>query len=178
MLPKSKFRVLTSGRILNQKNPALFNEIAKYFEDLDQFEFVWVGDGPDIAALTASNIRITGWLAPDEVIRFVRSADVYLSTSKFEGLSFSVLEALSLKKPVLLSDCVGNRDMVRSGANGNLFEHAHQAIVSIMQYYNNHDMLEIMGKNSADYCEDSFHIETTQQQYKKLYSSGKKKAVA
>ncbi len=177
-MPKSKFRVLTSGRILDQKNPSLFNQIATYFQDLDQFEFIWVGDGPDNAVLTASNIHITGWLTPAEALRYVQSADVYLSTSRFEGLSFSVLEALSLSKPVLLSDCVGNRDMVMKGANGSLFQQPYQAIVSIMQYYNNLSMLDIMGMHSATYCKSTFHIETTQQQYKNLYLSGKKMAVA
>lgn len=175
---KTKFRVLTSGRILDQKNPRMFNTIAQYFEDLDQFEFIWVGDGPDAALITSGNILITGWLTPEEVIEIVHTADIYLSTAKFEGLSFSVLEALALKKPVLLSDCVGNRDMIKGGLNGSLFENADQAIVSILQYYNNHQMLPIMGQHSGSFCEDKFDVATTRQQYRELYSSRKKLALA
>jgi glycosyltransferase involved in cell wall biosynthesis len=175
---KSRFRIVTSGRVQRQKNPRLFNSIAEYFKDLDQFEFVWIGSGPDTALLKSDNIKITGWLPPAEVVKLVQSADIYLSTSKFEGLSFSVLEALALKKPVLLSDCVGNRDMVKSGLNGDLFENPQQAIIKILQYYNNQHMLTIMGKHSASHCEDVFDVLDMQQQYKELYLSGKNAAIA
>ncbi|RYG36042.1 MAG: glycosyl transferase family 1, partial [Chitinophagaceae bacterium] len=36
-----KFRIVTSGRIEKQKNPFLFNQIATYFEDMPQLEFIW-----------------------------------------------------------------------------------------------------------------------------------------
>lgn len=176
--PKIKFRIATSGRVLRQKNPQLFNAIANYFKELDQFEFLWIGSGPDSPLLTSPNIRITGWLPPEEVAKLVRSADIYLSTSRFEGLSFSVLEALTMKKPVLLSDCVGNRDMVKSGLNGDLFTTPQQATLKIMQYYNNSQMLPLMGEHSASHCEDVFDIVDTQQQYKNLYMSGKNMAIA
>lgn len=175
---KTKFRVLTTGRVLRQKDPALFNAIAEYFKELDQFEFLWVGSGPDAALLTSPNIKITGWLPPEEVAQLVQSADIYLSTSRFEGLSFSVLEALAMKKPVLLSDCVGNRDMVKSGLNGDLFSTSQQAILKIIQYYNNSQMLPVMGQHSASHCEDVFDVLDMKQQYKQLYLSGKNIAIA
>src|SRR5207253_6336786 len=102
----SKFRILTCARIVHQKNPALFNSIARYFKDFDQFEFVWVGDGEERHLLTSPNIIITGWLSPPEAQKLITSSDLYLSTSQYEGLSFSVLEALALQKTVLLKDCI------------------------------------------------------------------------
>lgn len=164
-----KFRIVTSGRILHQKNPALFNTIAAYFEDLPQFEFLWIGDGPDAHLLTARNIIITGWLPRQKAATLIQSCDIYLSTAKFEGLSFSVLEALSLKKPVLLTDCIGNRDMIKKRLNGDLFITASQAIVKILQYFNNKNMLAIMGQHSAEHCESEFDIIRTRLQYKRLY---------
>ena len=59
-----KFRVITSGRIVAQKDPRLFNTIARYFEEFSDFEFIWVGDGDDRGELTAGNIKVTGWLHP------------------------------------------------------------------------------------------------------------------
>ena len=156
----NKFRVLTSGRIVAQKNPELFNRIASYFEQFEQFEFVWVGDGDDRAALAASNIRITGWLTTEGVKKEVQDADLYISTSNYEGLSFAILEALSLHKPVLLSKCVGNRNIIKSGLNGDYFNNASEAILKVMHYGNNRDMLPIMGQFSKEICAnefDSFH---------------------
>ncbi len=164
-----KFCIVTSGRIINQKNPALFNSIAQYFEELKQFQFIWIGDGPERGLLTSSNIKITGWLPGEEVARLISSASVYLSTANFEGLPYAVLEALALKKPVLLTDSVGNRDLVKSCLNGDLFKHHAEAIVKLLQYFNNASMLNIMGEYSAMHGKESFNVNHTFTRYKDLY---------
>lgn len=163
------FRVVTSARISNQKNPALFNEIAKQFEHMKQFRFIWIGDGEDRDKLTASNITVTGWVPPVISKKLVSNADIYLSTSNFEGLSFSVLEALALKKPVLLKDCVGNSDIVKSGLNGDLFDTAEGAVLKILQYFNNPGMLPLMGEYSSEFCQREFNETSTSIMYRNLY---------
>ncbi len=163
------FRVVTSGRIVAQKNPVLFNKIAAYFEELKGFEFVWVGNGPDGHLLTAKNITITGWLDKTAVDDIVNDADVYLSTAHFEGLPFAVLEALALKKPVLLTDCVGNKDLVLKGLNGSVFKNKYEAINRILHFYNNAAMLKIMGEHSKLHARNSFDYTDTCSGYKKLY---------
>jgi len=166
----NKFRVVTSGRIEKQKNPSLFNEIASYFEDMENIEFVWIGDGRYKKEFTAKNIRITGWLESKEVHRYVSSSNIYLSTSKYEGLSFAVLEALALKKPVLLSNCTGNTDIVKQGINGDLFNTAGDAIVKILQYQNNREMLGVMGNYSAEICQTEFNVKENFKAYRRLYA--------
>lgn len=166
-----KFRVATSGRIVDQKNPALFNTIATYFEEFTDFEFLWVGDGEERKQLTAKNIRITGWLSSKESQELIAESQVYLSTSNFEGLPFAVLEALILKKPVLLSDCIGNRDIVHKGLNGDLFNNEEEAILKILQYFNNRDMLQVMGEYSQQLCTQEFDAHSTFSSYRDLYKS-------
>lgn len=168
-IAKDKFIIATSGRIIHQKNPSLFNNIARYFEEFSQFRFVWVGDGPDRHQLSASNITITGWQSAEQVAAYINQADVYLSTAHFEGLPFAVLEALSLRKPVLLTDCVGNRDLVKSNLNGNLFRSDREAIVKILQYHNNAHMLSVMGNHSVQHCEESFNVNKMFAGYRDLY---------
>jgi len=164
-----KFRIVTSARIVQQKNPALFNAIATGLKDFDQFEFIWVGDGEDRHLLTAPNITITGWLPQTEVLKLINSSSLYLSTSQYEGLSFSVLEALSLRKTVLLKDCIGNRDIVRKGLNGDLFNSKEEAIVRIFKYYNNPAMLRVMGEYSGWLCHKEFNVDATCSLYRNLY---------
>lgn len=52
------FTVYTLGRICYQKNPTMFNTIAKLLPDV---RFVWIGDGELRKELTSENIEITGW---------------------------------------------------------------------------------------------------------------------
>jgi glycosyltransferase involved in cell wall biosynthesis len=80
-----------------------------------------------------------------------------------------VLEALSLKKTVLLKDCVGNRDIVKRGLNGDLFTSEQEAIVKIFQYYNNPAMLRVMGEYSGWLCNEEFNVDATCLLYRNLY---------
>ncbi|WP_242918214.1 glycosyltransferase [Pontibacter liquoris] len=168
---KEKFIVITTGRIEEQKNPLLFNEIAAYFKELAEFEFIWAGDGQEKGCLTATNITVTGWVAAEEINRLVAQADMYISTSVFEGLSFGVLEALALRKPVLLSDCVGNKDVVKKGVNGDIFSSKREAIVKILSFANNRDMMEIMGQHSQAICSSKFDMHRNFQGYKQIYQT-------
>lgn len=169
---KEKFRIVTSGRIIAQKNPILFNDIAAYFSEFEQFEFIWAGDGIDRPLLTAKNITVTGWLTERETKKLVKDSDIYLSTALYEGLSFAVLEALVLHKPVLLSHCVGNMDVVKNGINGDLFKTEKDAIIKLLQYYNNRDMLQVMGGFSKSICEAEFNVKNNFSNYRELYANG------
>lgn len=40
--PNKKYTVCTMGKVVPQKNPELFNEIAEAFPDID---FLWIGEG-------------------------------------------------------------------------------------------------------------------------------------
>ena len=166
-----KFRIITTGRIIGQKNPVLFNSIASYFNEFTQFEFVWAGDGEDRQLLTSKNITVTGWMNQNEIKKLVFGSDIYLSTALYEGLSFGVLEALTLRKPVLLSHCVGNMDVVKNGINGDLFKNGTEAIVKIIQYHNNRDMLLVMGDFSKSICETEFNVTDNFSSYRELYTN-------
>ncbi len=170
-IKSEKFRIITTGRIIGQKNPVLFNSIADYFSEFTQFDFIWAGDGEDRQLLTSKNITVTGWLSQNEIKKLVAGSDIYLSTALYEGLSFGVLEALTLNKPVLLSHCIGNMDVVKNGINGDLFKTETEAIVKILQYYNNRDMLLVMGNFSKSICETEFNVKHNFSTYRELYTN-------
>jgi glycosyltransferase involved in cell wall biosynthesis len=165
----NKFRIVTSGRIADQKNPAFFNEIALAFVNLKHFEFVWIGDGEEAPLLTAGNIRVTGWLSSKGVREEVARADIYMSTSFFEGLPFAAIEAMALQKCLLLSNCTGNKDLVKEGVNGETFENKSEAINHIIYFYFNKEIMESMGLNSLEICRDYFNIQETALRYRMEY---------
>ena len=109
------FTVYTLGRICYQKNPALFNEIA---ESLPDVKFVWIGDGELREQLTSKNIEITGWADRSTAIRYAINADVFLLPSRWEGLPISLLESMYMKKICVVSNVIGNRDVIHNGENG------------------------------------------------------------
>ena len=112
---KHPFTVYTLGRICYQKNPTLLNEIA---ESLPDVKFVWIGDGELRGELTSKNIEITGWADRSAAIRYAVNADVFLLPSRWEGLPISLLESMYMKKICVVSDVIGNRDVIHNGENG------------------------------------------------------------
>lgn len=109
------FTVFTLGRICYQKNPRLFNAVAAAMPDV---HFLWIGDGELRDELKSSNIEITGWVDRDEALKRGVNADVFLLTSLWEGLPVSLLEAMYMKKLCVVSDVIGNHDVIHNGVNG------------------------------------------------------------
>lgn len=108
-------RVATLGRICAQKNPKMFNKIALSHPEA---EFIWVGDGDERDELTAPNVTVTGWLDRETALSRIGQADVFIMTSRWEGLPLALLEAMYLEKICIVTDVEGNRDIVQNGKNG------------------------------------------------------------
>lgn len=119
------FTVYTLGRICHQKNPELFNQIA---ERLPEVKFIWIGDGELRDKLTAPNIEITGWVDRNEALRHSIRADVFILTSLWEGLPISLLESMYMKKLCVVSDVIGNHDVIHNGLNGFVCGNLHEFV--------------------------------------------------
>lgn len=109
------FTVFTLGRICYQKNPKMFNEVAEALPDI---RFLWIGDGKLRDELKSPNIEITGWVERSDAIRYSMCTDVFVLTSLWEGLPMSLLEAMYMKKVCVVSDVIGNRDVIKNNKNG------------------------------------------------------------
>lgn len=67
-------------------------------------------------------VHLAGAVAPEELPRYFRRADLYLSCSIVDGTSVSLLEALASELPVVVSNLPANREWVLPGKNGWLGE--------------------------------------------------------
>jgi len=167
----AKLVIATVGRIAYPKNPTLFNDIAKLFMSYRDVQFMWIGDGELRYKLTSRNIFVTGWLNRQEVLNKLADVDVYLSTSLWEGLPLSVLQAMSLKKPLILSNCVGNKDLVSNGINGFLCENLDSFELSIKKIIRDRQLLKKFGENSYEIFLNNFTLERMIDSYRSLYNS-------
>lgn len=149
--------IVTSGRIGYQKNPELFNFIAKQNPNM---QFIWIGDGEDKYILDSSNIKITGWKSRDEVLSIVSKADAFMLTSRYEGLSISLLEAMGLGKVCFVTNVIGNNDII-NGVNGVLFEKNID-----FSLYNDKSVLQKIGFAAFECIKNGYTLEVF---YKKIY---------
>ena len=122
--------VISIGRPSYQKNPLLMVEIMKRVHEKHpeiKFYLIGVGFYSPMLDETKSLIHKYGlddyiilmpWLSRAETLGYLKYALFYLTTSLYEGLPIAVLEALAMRKAIVSSDVIGNRDCVKNNDNG------------------------------------------------------------
>jgi glycosyltransferase involved in cell wall biosynthesis len=169
--PKKERIVVFVGIANEQKNPAMFNAIAKEFGSDPSARFIWVGDGALRGELDEERIEVTGWKEKDEVLAFLDRSLIYLSTSGWEGLPFGVLEAMRASCALLLHDVPGNRDLVDEGKNGHLFSTAGQAADLLGKMLADTGRTNSMGRESRRMAAEGFSAEKMAEGYRLIYQS-------
>lgn len=157
------FTVFTLGRICYQKNPTLFNAIA---EARPEVKFVWIGDGELREKLRSSNIHITGWEDRKTAIKHAVNADVFLLPSRWEGLPISLLESMYMKKACVVSNVIGNRDVIHNKRNGFVCSEVDEFVNAIRECQNGVDSL--IEKAYRDIIE-TYNTKVMAEQYKVIY---------
>lgn len=153
---KPQNKVLTIGilaRITTARNPKLFNAAALRFPE---YNFVWIGDGELNHELTAPNISITGWFMDrNEALKELSKIDIYIQTSVWEGLPIAVLEAMAMKKPVLATNIIGNKDVVVPNETGFLFDKIEELDI-YLELLKNEKTRSQFGDNACKRCHQLF----------------------
>ena len=162
----NNLKICTVGRIGYQKNPEMFNEIAKAFLNL---EFTWIGDGNLRDVLTSKNITITGWKSRNEVLKILNEQDVFILPSLWEGLPISLLEAMYMKKICIVSDCIGNRDVIVDGENGFVCENIEKYKLIINDIRVNNNIKLIIEKSYNDII-NQYTIQKMNSAYRENYN--------
>lgn len=87
---------------------------------------------------------------------YVAASDLFVCPSRQEGFNIAILEAMTLGKPVVATDCAGPSEILGGGEFGLLVENSMQGLVDgIMQLYSSpSDVIrysELSGKRNAYY---------------------------
>lgn len=121
--------IVTVGRLVDIKGQDQLVACAPHLlRSHPHARIVIVGEGPCLEAWRAEARR----LGVDQRVTFtgrvrdpgeyLREADVYVSPSRYEGISLGLLEAMSWGRPVVASRVAGNVDVVTDGVNGLFYE--------------------------------------------------------
>ena len=123
----NKPKLVCVGRLCVQKGQLLLIEAAKILVDNKiDFELVLAGDGEmrhEVEALIAhyalqNRISITGWISSDAVRQHILDAQILVLPSFAEGLPVVIMEAMSLKRPVISTYIAGIPELIKHSENG------------------------------------------------------------
>lgn len=118
------FVFIHTGRMVPIKDQdfliRLFSEVARLSP---RAHLLLVGDGPSRAGLErlvqsaglGQRITFTGMVLREGVYRLLKTSDAFIMTSRSEGLSVSLIEALACGLPAVLTDIPSFRETMKEG---------------------------------------------------------------
>lgn len=123
--PGARRLVCTVARFTPQKGPFDFVRMAALLiQMVPDVQLVWCGDGElrsEVEKLAreigvSNRLHFLGFRT--DVLDIMAAADVFVLTSHWEGLPYTILDAMALGKPVVATAAVGTRDIVQDGVTG------------------------------------------------------------
>ena len=161
-----KLIIVSVARLVKQKDFITAIHSIKKFADRRPgklFEYWIVGYGNQKKKITSLKmlkmdncIKILDY--PQDIPKILSVSDIFLSTSIFEGLSNSILEALSAGLPIVATKVGDNQFMVKEGYNGFLIPLLNpEATAEKLEYLaDNQDIRKMFGLNSRIIAEKNF----------------------
>jgi len=164
--------VAISGRIAPQRDPRLFAAVARCVaaQRPGAARFMWVGGGDAAPELAEAGIEVSGWLDRDQALGVLASqVDIYLHSSRWEGLPLAVLEAMALSKPVVATDVIGNRDAVQAGETGFLANDAEALAGHVVRLIDDAALRASIGAAGRARVEEQFALPLLIERFTRLY---------
>jgi len=120
-------KVLSNRNLLPLYNISLLiRAIPKVIQEQPDTKFFIAGDGSDREDLEkeanslnlGSSVQFLGRLPHEKMAELLSQADIYVSTSLFDGTSVSLLEAMGSGAFPIVTDISANREWIVDGENG------------------------------------------------------------
>lgn len=133
---KSKFNILWTGKLTEQKG---INDLIKIINEINKTEYknkiVWniAGEGKEKQKIKIldlekkwDNINYFGYVENKYIASIYKASNLFISTSKWEGFPYNLLEAQSFGLPVISYNINGCNDIIEDNKNGFLVNNLEQ----------------------------------------------------
>lgn len=170
---------ISVARLSPEKDfPTLLHAVAIVVRSVPDFKLLMIGNGAERAKLEAltktlgieANVEFLG--ERSDVPELLARAGFFVSSSKSEGISLTILEAMAVGLPVVTTRVGGNPEIVVEGQTGHLVpdQNPEALAAAMLQMLDHRDMWPAMGELGRRRVEQQFEIRTMIRQYEELYS--------
>ena len=148
---KSHLKLINIGRLTEQKDHLTILKAINKLKNKMNIQLIIIGRGKEktnlLRYININNLsKITKIIEPNKnVYSYLRSSDLFILSSKYEGLPNVLLEAAALKKFIISTNCpTGPREILNNGKNGLFFKIGDFEDLSkkILFYYKNKNKLK------------------------------------
>jgi len=169
---KNHLKLINVGRLVDQKDQLTILKAVHYaLKKNKKVQLLIIGKGEKKRELEEyikknnlfKNIKLIGY--KKNPFKYIRAADIFVLSSKFEGLPNVLIESIFLKRGIISSNCpTGPNEILKNGKYGDLFEIGdYKTLGNIIINYNK-DYLKI---NAAyDICTDYSYEKNCHEYYK------------
>lgn len=177
---KSGFTLLFVGRLAEVKDlGTLLRAFGLACRRREGLHLWIVGDGPARPALEALAAelglghQVTFWGERLDTAPFFSAADLFVMSSRSEGLPISLLQAMSAGLPAVLTDVGGMAEVLRLAESGVLVPVGDFAAMAeaIVQLVHDGPMRAVFSRHARATYEAEFTLETMDAQYMRLYET-------
>ena len=155
--PKDKMLLVTSGRLVSQKGyESLLEACNKLNKDSIKHELWILGEGWDRPKLeelmnkySLSNVKLLGF--KENPYKYIKQGDLFVCSSKNEGFSLVIAEAMILGLPVISTNCSGPNELLNFGEYGYMVENNEEALYKgLKEIISNDEKLKYYKKKSSE----------------------------
>ncbi|MBE5958913.1 MAG: glycosyltransferase family 4 protein [Lachnospiraceae bacterium] len=152
------------GRIAKEKN---IEEILEMLHTVDGPRLLIVGDGPyrhhieeKVKKLKLENrVIFTGMVSPEEVAKYYKVGDVFVSASQSETQGLTYIEAMACGLPILCKEDACLDDVVDNGINGFTYSTKEEFEKELHKLLSDESYREKMGERAADTIRKNYSTE-------------------
>jgi len=180
-IPDNACVIGNTGTMESRKDPLTFvRTAAKIRATIPNAYFLWVGDGELRAQASelayqsgiGDRLVITGWRPRNQTLVLLHLMDVFLFTSRIEGVPLSILEAQATRRPVVSSAFLGVEELINHGRTGYVFspgneEEASRCVLELLQDSNKTS--EMVEAAERQVLERHGNPQRMAKQYEKIY---------
>ncbi len=177
-IPSLPVKVLFLARFATNKGiDVLYDAIQRLNKEgyTDTFSFVLGGKGPLYEQYRSQqqpeNVRLLGFVKDEEIDALYKDNELFILPTLFEGMPTVVLEAMSWKMPVIVSDVGATAEQV-DGSNGYLVQpgNAEELVQSLLAYAKtSKEIKKTMGDASYIRVRDNFTWQSVAERHRDLF---------
>jgi glycosyltransferase involved in cell wall biosynthesis len=180
-LPFGRFLLLTARINDPRKNVALLlDAFAKVRARQPELALVAVGDEPSEALLEQrrslglqDSVHFIASLPREELVAYYQSAELFVLSSRQEGLGISILEAIACGLPVVSTDCGGPSSVVVEGQTGLLVANDDPDALAegILRLLENPGTLDGLRASCVTFASQHFSKDVVGRQFKRAFQT-------
>lgn len=123
-----------------------------------------------------NNITLLEWTTREDVFNIINNSLLYISTARYEGLPYSIIESLALGKPIIATDSDGNRDLIKENYNGHIIKNEDEKEFSkkVFDLISNKVKLNLFSINSRELFKKEFNMKNNIKKLEIIYLENKK----